>query len=58
MKVLGLVNCQSRGVIRDKEELEQNENGAPPDDFSYGTAVLVMPHRTISLSVLAVPAFL
>lgn len=46
MKVLGFVNRQSRGVIRVKEDLERNENGAPQYDFSYGTAVLVVEHKS------------
>lgn len=46
MKVLGFVNRQSRGVIRVKEDLERNENGAPLYDFSYGTAVLVIEHKS------------
>ena len=46
MKVLGFVNRQSRGVIRVQDELESNENGAPQYDFSYGTAVLVIEHKS------------
>lgn len=46
MKVLGFVNRQSRGVIRVKEELEKNENGAPHYDFSYGTAVFVVEFKS------------
>ena len=46
MKVLGFVNRQSRGVIRVKEDLGRNENGAPQYDFSYGTAVLVVEHKS------------
>ena len=46
MKVLGYVNRQSRGVIRVQDELESNENGAPQYDFSYGTAVLVIEHKS------------
>ena len=46
MKVLGFVNRQSRGVIRVKDDLERNENGAQQYDFSYGTAVLVIEHKS------------
>lgn len=46
MKVLGFVNRQSRGVIRVQEDLMRNENGAPQYDFSYGTAVLVIEHKS------------
>lgn len=46
MKVLGFVNRQSRGVIRVKEDLGRNENGAPQYDFSYGTAVLVVEYKS------------
>ncbi len=46
MKVLGFVNRQSRGVIRVQEDLMRNENGAPLYDFSYGTAVLVIEHKS------------
>jgi ATP-dependent DNA helicase RecG len=46
MKVLGFVNRQSRGVIRVQDELVTNENGEPQYDFSYGTAVLVIEHKS------------
>ncbi|MBO6026626.1 MAG: hypothetical protein J6P73_05195 [Bacteroidales bacterium] len=41
MKVLGVVNRHSRGVLRVQKELKANENGEAVFDFSYQTAVMV-----------------
>ena len=46
MKVLGYVNRQSRGVFRVQEDLKENENGEPQYDFSFGTAVMVVEHKS------------
>jgi ATP-dependent DNA helicase RecG len=46
MKVLGYVNRQSRGVFRVQEDLNENENGEPQYDFSFGTAVMVVEHKS------------
>ena len=46
MKVLGYVNRQSRGVFRVQKDLKENENGEPQYDFSFGTAVLVVEHKS------------
>jgi ATP-dependent DNA helicase RecG len=41
MKVLGVVNRHSRGVLRVQKELKANENGEALFDFRYQTAVMV-----------------
>ena len=42
MKVLGYVNCFSRGVYRVQKELEENGNGKASFDFSLITAFRVV----------------
>ena len=46
MKTLGYVNRHSKGVLRVQLELQDNENGLPEYDFSYGTAIRVIEHIT------------
>jgi len=46
MRTLGYVNRHSKGVLRVRTELMENENGLPEYDFSYGTAIRVIEHKT------------